>query len=196
MANFLGHSIAATSTGFIGATICPPQYQEAIILCGVFGGIAPDIDIGGFKSPAIPNIIFKIASLIILMNVFKGLSLIEQVALSVISCTAFWWYADWSMRHRGVTHTWLGALCTGLVVCYFAVRFTSPQIAVCAFWVAFCAHMQHLVIDDLTSGVRAISKGKKSKIALVSIRPVTFKSPKELTFIFLVVAVFGVLVFK
>lgn len=180
MANFSGHLTAALGCGIIGAIGLhefahkPSEIETLVVLAaGVAGGLSPDIDLGGWKRASIPNKMAKFVSgAVTAWMVARNGSDPLQLVYAAFGWLGAWVAIDAAMKHRGHTHSWLGAFCFAVFIGWVGGLIIGERIAPYAAFAAGFSYWVHLFLDDLTSATRASLKFKKMKPALVSIRPV------------------------
>lgn len=200
VANFKGHLAAASASGYMAATLLPNFMPSAtaiditlVMAAGLCGGLLPDVDAGGsISSSSIPNVAAKALSLIPIYTVVQGIT--KDLFLSPFIALIVWYFgwllADKIMKHRGHTHTWLGAVSLSAMIAYFVKLVSGPDLAKYAFYTCIASYMMHLLLDDLTSGTNAIKKRSEMRRGLVFIRPMQTRDVNEGMFI-VVILVFS-----
>ena len=179
MANFAGHLTASVGCGIIGAIGLhefghqPSELETlAVLAAGIAGGLSPDIDLGGWKYASIPNKMAKVLSGIVTMWIVSTHYRDPVYMLyGAIGWLAAWIAIDAAMKHRGHTHSWLGAACFAVFFGWVAGLIAGGQVPIYAMAAAGCSYWLHLLLDDLFSGFRAARKLTRMKPAVVSMRP-------------------------
>jgi hypothetical protein len=164
MANFQGHlygaavvgslaSLAVYSVGWAG-----PQQTQALFLLPVTGGLLPDIDsdssrpVRGFFTLLGVVLAFWISFSLVGQLPVAGLAAVWMLVFLTVRFGVFELVARFTV-HRGVWHSWLGALFASVATADIAFQFAglSPWDAWLAGLFLGLGYFTHLVLDEAAS---------------------------------------------
>jgi hypothetical protein len=164
MANFPTHILVGTvvagslATLTLAADVIAPENLVAVTLAGALGSVLPDIDLKESRpSKALFAGLAVFFSFALLFQFAPRLSIVEMWILWLGSLLFMRYGVHTAFhrltRHRGVWHSWIAGLASGLAaVLIFYYVFDRPDgVAWLAGGFLFIGYLTHLVLDEMYS---------------------------------------------